>query len=294
MASRDGKGVKIFRAFNTIFLILTCIACLVPFIHIVALSFSEDAAVMGGLVKLWPVRFTTEPYKYVIERAAFWRAFLVSINRVIIGSSINVFLVILLAYPLSKSKEKLRLRTVYVWLFFITMIFSGGLIPSYILVKELHIMNTIWALVLPGAVQVFNIILMLNFFRDVPEALEEAAFIDGASHWKTLWKIYAPVSLPAIATITLFSIVGHWNSWFDGLIYMNSPEKYPLQSYLQTIVIKFNIQTMNATDAIRLAKLNDRSIKSAQMIVATIPILMVYPFLQRYFISGIKLGSVKG
>src|SRR5665647_3760050 len=123
MASRVGKGMKIFRVFNTIFLILTCIICLVPFIHIIALSFSNNAAVMGGTVKLWPVMFTTEPYKYVMERAAFWRAFLVSINRVVIGSTINVFLTILIAYPLSKSNEKLHLRTAYVWFFFITMIF---------------------------------------------------------------------------------------------------------------------------------------------------------------------------
>jgi putative aldouronate transport system permease protein len=294
MASRDTKGMKIFGVFNMVFLIFTCLVCLVPFIHVIALSFSDNSAVMGGLVKLWPVRFTVEPYRYVMERVAFWRAFLVSMNRVILGGGINVFLVILLAYPLSKSKEKFRFRTVYVWFFFFTMLFSGGLIPSYILLKELHLMNKIWALVLPGSVQVFNIILMLNFFRDVPEELEDAAFIDGASHWRTLWQIYVPISLPAVATITLFSVVGHWNSWFDGMIYMNTPEKYPLQTYLQSIVIKFDFQTMSATEAERLAKLNDRSVKGAQMIVAAIPILMVYPFLQRYFISGIKLGSVKG
>lgn len=294
MASRDTRGMKIFGIFNIIFLVITCIVCLVPFIHIIALSFSDNSAVMGGLVKLWPVRFTLEPYRYVVERTAFWRAFLVSVERVVIGGVINIFLVILLAYPLSKPKHKFRMRTVYVWFFFFTMLFGGGLIPSYVLIDELNLMNTIWALVLPGAVQVFNIILMLNFFRDVPEELEDAAFIDGASHWRTLWQIYVPVSLPAVATIALFSIVGHWNSWFDGMIYMNTPENYPLQTYLQSIVVKFNFQTMSATEAERLAKLNDRSVKSAQMIVAAIPILMVYPFLQRYFISGIKLGSVKG
>lgn len=173
------------------------------------------------------------------------------------------------------------------------MLFNGGLIPTYLLVNKLNLTDTIWALTLPGAVTVFNLILMLNFYRHVPEELEDAAFMDGAGHWKILWKVYVPISIPAVATITLFCIVAHWNQWFDGLIYMNNAANYPLQSYLQTIVVEFNFQTMSATEAQRLAMLNDRSVKAAQMIVATIPILLVYPFVQKYFVSGIKLGSVK-
>jgi putative aldouronate transport system permease protein len=294
MFSRQTKGQKIFSVFNYMFLSLVCVLCLVPFIHIVALSLSDNAAVAGGLVKLWPVRFTAEPYLYVLDRDAFWRAFMITLQRAAIGTSLNLLLVILLAYPLSKDREKLRTRTLYVWFFFFTMLFNGGLIPSYILIKELGIMDTIWALILPGAVSVFNLILMLNFFRQVPEELEDAANIDGAGHWRTLWQIYVPVSMPAIATITLFCLVVHWNAWFDGLIYMRNAVNYPLQSYLQTVVVEFNFQTMSASEAERLAKLNNRSVKSAQMIVAAIPILLVYPFLQRYFVSGIKLGSVKG
>ncbi|MEK0314428.1 carbohydrate ABC transporter permease [Cohnella sp. 56] len=294
MLTKQTRAQKVFNAFNYTFLIVVCLLCLVPFIHILALSLSDNAAVSGGLVKLWPVRFTLEPYRYVLDRDAFWRAFGITLQRALLGTAINVMLVILLAYPLSKTKEKLRTRSLYVWVFFFTMLFNGGLIPSYILIKELGIMNTLWALVLPGAVTVFNVILMLNFFRQVPEEMEDAANIDGASHWRTLWQIYVPVSMPAIATITLFCLVGHWNSWFDGLIFMRNADKYPLQSYLQTIVVEFNFQTMSATEAERLAKLNDRSVKSAQMLVAAIPILLVYPFLQRYFVSGIRLGSVKG
>ncbi|QGQ94883.1 carbohydrate ABC transporter permease [Paenibacillus psychroresistens] len=288
------QGQKIFNIFNLIFLTLTSVICLVPFVHILAVSFSEDSAITGGLVSLWPVRFTLDSYMYVIEKDAFWRAFVVTLKRVAMGTTLNVFLVILLAYPLSKSKEKFRTRSIYVWFFFFTMLFSGGLIPSYILISKLGLMNTIWALVLPGAVTVFNIILMLNFFREVPEEIEDAANIDGANHWRTLWQIYVPLSTPAIATITLFCIVGHWNSWFDGLIYMSNSENYPLQSYLQTIVVKINSVTTSATEQIRLAKLNDRSIRGAQMVVASVPILIVYPFLQKYFVSGIRLGSVKG
>ncbi|TLS50926.1 carbohydrate ABC transporter permease [Paenibacillus antri] len=294
MLARQTRGQKIFNVFNLFFLTLVCVLCLFPFIHVAALSLSENSAVSGGLVKLWPVRFTTEPYSYVLERKAFWTAFGVTIQRAALGTALNVLLVLLLAYPLSKTREKFRMRSTYVWIFFFTMLFNGGLIPTYILIKELGLLDTIWALVLPGAVTVFNVILMLNFFRQVPEELEDAANIDGASHWRTLWQIYVPVSTPAIATITLFCVVGHWNAWFDGLIYMRDASNYPLQSYLQTIVVSFDFQTMTATEAERLAKLNDRSVKAAQMIVAAIPILLVYPFLQKYFVSGIRLGSVKG
>lgn len=294
MLLRQTRGQKIFSVFNYALLTLTAVLCLLPLIHVIALSFSDNAAVSGGLVTLWPVRFTWEPYAYVLERSAFWRAFGVTLQRAALGTIVNVLLVILLAYPLSMSGEKLRARTLYVWIFFFTMLFNGGLIPTYILIKEIGIMDTLWALVLPGAVTVFNLILMLNFFRQVPEELEDAAMIDGAGHWRTLWQIYVPISTPAIATITLFCVVGHWNAWFDGLIYMRDAAHYPLQSYLQTIVVKFDFQTMSATDAQRLAQLNDRSVKAAQMVVAAVPILLVYPFLQKYFVSGIKLGSVKG
>ena len=284
------RGQKIFNVFNYILLTLVSVASLVPFIHIIALSLSDNAAVSAGLVHLWPKRFTWEPYNYVMNRDAFWKAFGITLIRASLGTAINLLLVLMVAYPLSKSKSRFRMRGIYVWFFFFTMLFHGGLIPTYILVRELHLMNTIWALILPGAVPIFNVILMLNFFREVPEDIEDAANIDGASHWRTLWQIYVPLSMPAIATITLFCVVAHWNAWFDGLIYMRTADKYPLQSYLQTVVVEFNFQTMTATEAQQLAKLNDRSVKSAQMIVATIPILLVYPFLQKYFVSGIRLG----
>ncbi|SFI27116.1 putative aldouronate transport system permease protein [Paenibacillus sp. UNC496MF] len=293
MHAKASAGTRVFHVFNLFALTLTSVVCLIPFVHIVSLSFSDKAAVMGGLVKLWPVHFTLDPYRYVLQREAFWHAFGTTLGRVAIGATLNVLLVILLAYPLSKTEGKLRMRTVYVWIFFFTMLFNGGLIPNYILVKELHLLDTLGALVLPGAVGVFNIVLLLNFFREVPAELEDAAFIDGAGHWRTLWRIYVPVSLPAIATVALFCIVGHWNAWFDGMIYMKV-NHYPLQTYLQSIVIKFDFNTMSPEEAKRLAKLNDRSIKSAQMIVAVIPVLMVYPYLQKYFVTGIRLGSVKG
>lgn len=294
MARIRSKGVKTFSVFNIILLSAVALSCVVPFIHIVALSLSDNIAAMSGLVLLVPVNFTVDAYSYVLEQPAFWRAFLVTVERVFVGGGLGIFLTLLLAYPLSKQASRFRFRSAYVWFFFITMLFSGGLVPTYVLISGLGLKNSIWALVLPGAVSVYNILIMLNFYRQLPEELEEAAFMDGAGHFRTLFSIYIPCSLPAIATIALFTIVGHWNAWFDGLIYMSRAENYPLQSYLQTIVTKMDFQNMTTEELKRLNNLNQRSIISAQMIVAMVPILILYPFLQKYFVSGMTLGSVKG
>ncbi len=178
--------------------------------------------------------------------------------------------------------------------FFFTMLFSGGLIPWYMVIRQLELLDSIWALVLPAGVPVFNVVLMLNFFRQLPKELEEAAFMDGAGHWTTLWKIYLPAALPALATVSLFAVVWHWNSWFDGLILMNRPEHYPLQSYLQTVIMQRDMTFIQHLSRAELAIVSDRTIKSAQILIATLPIVFVYPFLQRFFVKGIVLGSVKG
>lgn len=205
-----------------------------------------------------------------------------------------MLLTILVAYPLSKTARIFPARKVYVWVFLFTMLFQGGLIPWYLTIKYTGLTDNILALVLPGAVPIYNIILLLNFFRQLPKEMEEAAFIDGAGHWTTLWRIFVPTSTAALATITLFSVVGHWNSWFDGIILMNRAEKYPLQSYLQTIVISQNFQIMGADSYKILKELSNKTITTAQIFIGAVPILMVYPFLQRYFTKGIVLGSVKG
>lgn len=288
------KGRIVFNIINYTILITAALLCLLPLIHVACISFSSSSAATAGLVKLWPVDFTTSSYTYVLKRPEFLRSMGVSLKRIILGGFINIFLNILIAYPLSKEKNQFKSRTFYAWFFIITMLFSGGLIPWYMVIRQLKLLNTIWALVLPGAVNVYNTILLLNFFRQLPKELEEAAFIDGAGHWVTLWKIYVPTSLPALATVTLFSVVGHWNSWFDGLILMNSPEKYPLQSYLQTVVIQRDLTLVSSADMHSLAEVSDRTVKAAQIFMGALPILMVYPFLQKYFTKGIVLGSVKG
>lgn len=290
----DTKGVKIFQVFDVIILAILALLCLFPFLNVVALSFSDKIAVASGEVTFFPVKPTLDAYKYLLDQRAFWQAFFVSIKRVVLGGGLGIFLTALSAYPLSKSSRVFKMRTVYVWYFFITMLFSGGLIPSYVVITSLNLKNTIWALVLPGAVSVYNILLMLNFYRQIPNELEEAAFIDGAGHFKTWFSVYLPCSIPSIATIALFTIVGHWNAWFDGLIYMTKVELYPLQSYLQTIVTRMDFQNMSVEELKRLSALNQRSLISAQMVIAMVPILLLYPFLQRYFVTGIVLGSVKG
>jgi putative aldouronate transport system permease protein len=286
-------GRRLFLSGNVIFLAGISFACLMPIIHMLALSFSNGTAAAAGKVILWPVDFTTAAYDNVFGKPEYLRAFGVSFERLILGTSISMFLTILTAYPLSKDERQFRLRTFYVWVFVFTILFSGGLIPWYLTVKSLGLIDTIWALVLPGALQVFNIILLLNFYRNLPKELEESARIDGAGHFATLWKIYVPLALPALATTGLFTMVWHWNSWFDGMILMNHPDKYPLQTFLQTIIIKLDFRFLKTQDAELISKLSDRTSKAAQIFVAAFPILIVYPFLQRFFIKGIVMGSVK-
>jgi putative aldouronate transport system permease protein len=276
-------------------LIIAAISCLFPFIHILAVSFSSPGPAMAGQVGLWPKQFTTDAYKYIATKVEFWRAMGVTLQRVGLGLVINSILTVLCAYPLSKNARRFPQRKWYVAYFLWAMLFSGGLIPTYMTVYRTGIMGTIWALVLPGAVPLFNVIVLLNFFRDMPDEIEEAAIIDGANHWTVLFRIYLPLSTAALATVTLFAVIGHWNSWFDGIIYNNRAENYPLQSYMQTILVVMDFTRItNFSDVLRMAQLSDRTIKASQVFLGCLPILLVYPFLQRYFTKGLVLGSVKG
>jgi putative aldouronate transport system permease protein len=284
----------LFTIINTTFLVSAAILCIIPLIHVAAMSFSSNASAAAGKVTLWPVDFTLNSYNYVAKRAAFWHSMLVSVERVVLGTAINLLLTIMIAYPLSKETKEFRFRSIYTWIFFITMLFGGGLIPWYMVIKQMGLLDKIWALILPGAVPVFSVILLLNFFRQVPKELCEAAFIDGAGHWTTLWKVYVPVSTPALATIALFAMVGHWNSWFDGLILMNKPQNYPLQSYIQTIVVQRSYSMMTREEIQELASISDKTLRAAQIFLGSLPIILVYPFLQKFFVKGIVLGSVKG
>ncbi|RAV20834.1 carbohydrate ABC transporter permease [Paenibacillus contaminans] len=275
-------------------LIALALLCVAPLVHILAVSLSAAWAAEAGDVLFWPVDFTWQSYEFVFTKPQFLASIMVTFKRVLLGVSLSMILTVMAAYPLSKEKGAFRFRTLYAWIFVFTILFSGGLIPWYMTIRAVGLLDSIWALVLPGAVPVFNIIILLNFFRGLPRELEESAFVDGAQHWTILFKIFIPLSKPALATLTLFSVVGHWNSWFDGLILMNSPDHYPLSSYLQTVVIGRDLSQMTAQEVMRLSQISDRTFKSAQIFVGALPVLLLYPFLQKYFVKGIVLGSVKG
>lgn len=297
MKHKKSVGKIIFDIIAYGILIIASLSCILPFINLLAISLSGRSAAATGNVMFWPVDFDLTAYKFIMQSDKFFRSFAISIQRVIIGLAVNLFVIILTAYPLSKSDASFKTRKIYSWFFIVTMLFAPSMIPSFIVVQELGLIDTIWALILPGALPIFNMVVMLNFFRNLPKELEEAALIDGAGHWRILWKIFVPLSKPSIATIALFCIVGHWNAWFDGMIYMNRPENYPLQSYLQTIVVSPEsiMRVMNPSEEMfkLLQSLSNQTAKAAQLFVATVPVLVAYPFLQKYFTSGLVMGSVK-
>jgi len=291
------KGEKVFNVFNHIFMVVICMLCLLPLINVLAVSFSSMEAASTGKVTLIPVGFNTTAYQHIMKQDLFLRTFFNSFKRVLIGVPLNMLLTVMSAYALSKSRSQLAFRQFYVWFFVVTMLVSGGLIPTYITINNLGLINSFWALILPTAVPVYNIILMVNFFKNVPIELEEAARIDGAGTWRVLWQIFVPCSLPAIATLTLFCVVTHWNEWFSGQIYLNRVEDFPLQSYLQVLLNQTkdtNMQSLTIKEMEELSKINTRTYNAAQIVLSTLPVLIVYPFLQKYFVTGLTLGGVKG
>ena len=299
MKRKASRGRVIFLVCNYILLTLIALICVLPFVNLLAISFSNKTAVAANQVSFWPIGFNVAAYEFILNNRQFLTALGITVRRTVLGVAINLALMVLTAYPLSKSPQEFRLRTVFSWFFVVTILFNGGLIPTYMVVKYTHIMNTIWALVLPGAVQVFNMLVVMNYMRSLPHELQEAAYIDGAGHYKTLFQVILPVCKPTLATVTLFAFVGHWNSWYDGMIYMNTVDKYPLQTYLQTIVINPEAFFRNATNISEelgkfLNLVSARTTNAAQMFLAMIPILCIYPFLQKYFTTGLVMGSVKG
>lgn len=297
MAIKESTSRKVFVIVNAIVLTAIALLSILPFIHLLALSLSSSLSSAAGEVGLIPKDFSIQAYRYLVQKPDYFRAAGVSIARTIVGTAVSMAIVIISAYPLSKESSRFRGRTVYVWYFAVTMFFGGGLIPSYMVIKELHLINSFWVFILPGAMSVWNVVMLLNFFRQVPKDLEEAAIIDGASQFQVLLKVFLPVSLPALATLTLFTAIGHWNSWFDGIMYINTPAKYPLQTYLSTIVLDQNmtaVKNMTPEELERLKNISNRNLQAAQIFLGALPIMLVYPFLQKYFVKGLTLGSVKG
>ncbi|KWX76546.1 ABC transporter permease [Paenibacillus jilunlii] len=275
-----------------IFVLAFTLSCLIPLINLVAISFSDNAAASANMVSIFPVNFTLSSYEKLLSDSQFWRSFMISVERVVLGLIVNMMLMILAAYPLSKSSKQFRAQKVYMNIVIFAMLFSGGLIPTFMVVKQLHLLDSIWALILPGAVPIANVILLMNAFRAVPKSLEEAATIDGASQWRILSTIYVPVVLPTLATVLLFTIVGHWNDYFSALVYINKTSNYPLQTYIQQL----SVDVQNITDPQKLieySKISNRTLNAAKIVISTLPLLLIYPFMQKYFVTGIVVGSVK-
>lgn len=282
------------RVVIAVFLILAALLCVYPMWYTLAVSFSSKAAVSAGKVWLLPSGFNLGSYKKLLADNQFFRSFLVSVERVAVGCSLSMLLLALTAYPLCLPREKFPWGKAYIWFFVANMLFSGGMIPAYIVVRNYHLLNSFWSMILPGALPIYNMILLVNFFRNVPYELNEAATIDGAGPLQILFRIYVPVSLPSLACLLLFAFVGHWNSYFDGLLYINDLAKQPLQTYIYQISAVLDPQSMTPEQLREASKLSDLTLNSAKVVIAMIPIMALYPFLQKYFVTGMTLGSVKG
>ncbi|MCI9664216.1 MAG: carbohydrate ABC transporter permease [Lachnospiraceae bacterium] len=286
---RTSLSRKIFVVCNTAFLIIMALLCILPLVNLFAISLSGKAAANSGAVTFWPVDFTLMAYEKTFNNNNFIRSILISVARTALGTFVSMFVITTAGYALSKD---FRGRTPLMWFFVFTMLFGGGLIPSYLVNTSLGLKNNFLVYIIPGAFSCYNLILIMNFFKSIPKALEEAALIDGASFFTVLWRIFLPLSKAGLATVALFIMVGNWNEWFTGILYMSDTKNYPLASFLQVIVVQGNQQDL-ALDPTSAAAMSERTIKAAQVFIGALPILLVYPFLQKYFVTGLVMGAVK-
>jgi len=283
---------RIFDVFNIIILCLAALTIIIPVLHVLAGSLSSTNALIHSKVGIFPVDFNLDNYFLVMQNQVFWNSFKVSFFVVAVGTALNMVMTLVTAYPLSKGYLKGR----YAILLFIvfTMIFSAPMIPNYILVKELGLMNTLWSLIVPPALSAFNLILCVTFFRSLPEELFEAARVDGMSEYRILWKIAVPLSMPIMVTLILFYAVSHWNSYFSALIYITNRSLYPLQLYLYNLLAEANaLDNYRGISMVENWNTSPQGLQMASIVVATAPIVMIYPFLQKHFIKGALIGSLK-
>jgi putative aldouronate transport system permease protein len=285
--------LKLIRFLIYTLLIILVLSCFLPLLYTLAVSLSAKSAVAAGKVAFWPVDFTTYSYHEIMKDARFFGAFWTSIKRVVFAMVISLMTMILAAYPLSKTKHEFAARNHILWLLIFCMMFSGGLIPWYIVMKTYKFTNNVIGLVLGGGIPVFNLILVVNFFQTVPAELEEAAKVDGAGPWYVLFHVFVPLSKPVLATVTLFTIVGHWNEFFQGLVLSSNAEHYPLQTYIKQLIVVIDTSKMTEDQYKTMELLSNTSLNAAKIFISMIPILCIYPILQQYFVTGIMLGGVK-
>lgn len=288
----ENTANRIFNTVNVILIVIAMVLCLAPFIHIIAISLSSNRAIGSGEVSFFPKELSWEAYGKVFGDASMIRSLIYTIWLTVLSTVLSMLMTIMAAYPLAKSS--LRGRKWFMLVIVVTMFFSGGIIPEYILIKNLHLLDSTWGLILPGLISPFYMIILITFFRGIPESLEEAADIDGSTQIGTLIRIILPLSLPVMATLSLFYAVGRWNGFQDALMYITKPELYPLQLKLYQMIQQNQITELMQNEGIGAAHVLPESLKAASVIFSTLPILLVYPWLQRFFISGVMVGAVKG
>jgi putative aldouronate transport system permease protein len=272
-------------------MILIIFATLYPFYYITIVSLSNGNAVLRDEVRFWPVGFTLESYKLVFENPAMSKSLLNSVLYTTVGTIINLIMTALCAYPLARPKFSGRIF--FTWVVSLTMFFSGGLIPLYLVVLQLGIRNTMWALVLPVAINVWNMFIMRTSFQGIPEEIYEAATLDGANDLQTLFQVVLPLAKPVLATLLMFYAVGHWNEFFNALIYLDDRNKFPVQLVLRNVVILGRFDQTNELSGGSDFAAIEQTLRYATIMVSTLPILAVYPFVQRYFVKGVMVGAIK-
>lgn len=292
MRARYTRGQNIFNIFNLVLLTLIALAMFLPFLNVIAQSFSTSDAIINGRVGFWPKEFTMINYEYVFSDQSIWRAFGVSVYITVLGTFINLAATSSLAYPVSRPEFVGRRYIVLMVLF--TMVFTAPLIPNFILIKNVGLMNTLWALMIPGAISAFNFFVMRSFFMQIPPELIDSSRIDGCGELRIIYSIVLPLSKPVMASLGIFYAVGHWNAYMNALYYINKPSLWPLQVKLKKLFESDDISIDPASSVFSsLAHTSPEGIKMAVIIIATLPIIMVYPFLQRHFVQGMMVGSVK-
>lgn len=287
------RRVQVFPIVNAAVLALIAAVCLAPMLYIVARSFSSETAISSGKVWLWPVDFNVFAYEFVLT-ANFVRPFCIQTLVTVSGTLLSLLVLVTFSYPLTRSE--LAFRKPMMILVLITMIFNAGIIPSYLLMSRLKLLNTYWALILPAAFSGYNVLMVKSYMQSIPEAVVESAVIDGANHITVLFRLIVPLSVPVLATMTLFCAVGYWNSYFDAMLYISRPEMRTLQVFLRDIVLNSlqNVTENYVYDADSVMVKSPEGLRAASIVTSTVPILVVYPFLQKYYISGIMIGAVKG
>jgi putative aldouronate transport system permease protein len=282
-------------------MVILCAITLYPFIYILAYSLNEGTDATRGGIYFFPRIFTLFNYKYVLNNGTMQSAYIITIGRTVLGTLLGLIVTGVTAYGVSF--RNLPHRKIIMFYILIPMLFSGGLVPYYLQLASMHLINTFWVFVIPGLFNIWNMFVLMKFFMGIPESLRESAIIDGANELTVLWRIIVPVAMPVIAAIALFTAVGHWNDWFTGAFFVNNIKLIPVQTYLQRLLTANSLATITGnqemnTEAMfrnsQVATMTLKSMKTAAVMVGTLPVLCVYPFLQRYFVKGILIGSIKG